>query len=75
MRPIKYKYNVVVNENTSSKKEKEKFYATAIIEEVNAGRVVGGVEHNLSVCFGKDRVEAHNKMETVARQWIQVNEK
>jgi hypothetical protein len=75
MRPIKYKYSIVVNENNSAKTDEEKFYATAIIEEVHNGRAIGTVEHNLSVCFGRDRVEAHDKMETVARQWIQVNEK
>ncbi|MEQ1500420.1 MAG: hypothetical protein ABL917_03570 [Parcubacteria group bacterium] len=75
MRPIKYKFSVVVNENNSAKNDEEKYYATAIIEEVHNGRAIGRVEHNLPAYFGKDRLEAHDKMENVARQWIQVNEK
>ncbi len=70
MRPIKYKYGIVINE-VDQKSEEKSFSAVALIEEIGGGKV----EHNLPMLFGKDRVEAHDKMETLIRQWIQVNEK
>ena len=70
MRPEKYDYWVSVNEMIPPLGE-NRFFAKVEIHETGNGKV----EHNLGEVYGKTREEAHDKMHTLARQWIQVNEK
>ncbi len=70
MRPKKYDFWVKVNEITPPFGE-NKFSATVEMHEIGVGKV----EHGLGEVWGKTREEAHGKMQTIARQWVQVNEK
>jgi hypothetical protein len=70
MKSIKYEYWVRVNEIIPPLGMK-KFAATVEIHEIGKGKI----EHNLGEVWGETREEAHDKMETIARQWVQVNEK
>jgi hypothetical protein len=70
MRTEKYDYWVVVDELIPPLGENN-FFAKAEIHEIGKGKA----DHNLGEIYGKTREEAHAKMDTMARQWIQVNEK
>lgn len=70
MKATKYDYWVKVDE-IKPPLGNNNFAATAVIHEIGGN----DIEHGLGEVWGKTREEAQQKMLTIVRQWIQVNEK